>query len=352
MTSTLVSVVMSVFNGERFLCEAVESILAQTFRDFEFIIINDGSKDCSGDILSYFQKRDARVQLYHQDNRGLVSSLNRGCGLARGKYIARMDADDIADKYRLARQVEFMESDPEVAVVGGAVELIDSNGRTLHVVKYPRTHHEIKKTLLYDCALCHPTAFIRREMLVSVGGYREVVVDAEDYDLWLRLADRFQLANLDLVVLKYRLHVNQVSVRKCRQEGLSGLASRISAAARRNGERDPLESIEEITPTTLSQMGALLSEQEREIARQHLRCIRNMYRAGEYANALFALRLLNQSPFKHEPWIIADAHLWAAKLYWRKKRVLSSFLMAARAVVKRPIILGRPLKSYFVAPRS
>jgi cellulose synthase/poly-beta-1,6-N-acetylglucosamine synthase-like glycosyltransferase len=345
MTSALVSVVMSVFNSERFLCEAVESILAQTFRDFEFIIINDGSNDCSGDILNYFQKRDARVQLYHQDNRGLVSSLNRGCGLARGKYIARMDADDIAADDRLRRQMDFMESNPQVAVVGGAVEFIDAAGRKLHLMKYPRTNYEIQQVLWDDCALCHPTTFMRREILVALGGYRKIVVHAEDYDLWLRISDKFQLANLDSVVLKYRLHPNQISVRKCKQEGLSGLAARIATSERRMGKPDPLDSIEEITPTTLLHLGATSSEQQRELARQYLRCSRNMYRAGEYSIALLAAKLVNQDRTgSNERWVTADAHLWAAKAHWRQNRFLLSIFMTARAIATRPIILLRPLK--------
>ena len=131
MSSPIVSVVMSVLNGERFLREAVESILDQSLREFEFIIINDGSTDFSGSILDSYQHKDPRLRVVHQENMGLVESLNRGCGLARGKYIARMDADDIAIQDRLRWQADFMETHPEVGVVGGAVEVIDTTGRSL-----------------------------------------------------------------------------------------------------------------------------------------------------------------------------------------------------------------------------
>jgi hypothetical protein len=130
MTNPTVSVVMSVFNGEPYLHEALESILNQTFRDFEFIIINDGSTDGSATVLESYRKSDSRLRVYHQENRGVGESLNRGCGLAQGKYIARMDADDIATSGRLMRQVEFMEGHPEVDVVGGAVEFIDATGKS------------------------------------------------------------------------------------------------------------------------------------------------------------------------------------------------------------------------------
>ena len=116
MVSPIVSVVMSVYNGERFLREAVGSILDQSFRKFEFIVINDGSTDFTGAMLDSYQEQDLRMHVYHQENRGLVESLNRGCALAQGKYIARMDADDISVINRLMWQVEFMEKHPEVTV--------------------------------------------------------------------------------------------------------------------------------------------------------------------------------------------------------------------------------------------
>src|ERR1700722_7292029 len=124
-----ISVVMSVFNGERFLCQAIDSILAQSFRDFEFIIIDDGSVDSTATILRRYKKEDQRVCIYVQSNLGLVESLNRGCALARGKYIARMDADDVALPGRLLRQFEFLEANSEIGIVGGAVQFIDAENK-------------------------------------------------------------------------------------------------------------------------------------------------------------------------------------------------------------------------------
>src|SRR5262245_27130869 len=162
MTTPIVSVVMSVLNGEPFLREAVESILGQTFGDFEFIVIDDGSTDASADILDSYQRNDARVRVYHQENKGLVESLNRGCGLARGKYIARMDADDIATKERLMWQVEFVEKHPEVGVVGGAIEVINASGKSSVTHRYPLKNSDIYQALLRgDCPLVHPTVVMR-----------------------------------------------------------------------------------------------------------------------------------------------------------------------------------------------
>ena len=144
MTSPMVSIVMSVFNGERFLHEAVESMLDQSFREFEFIILDDGSTDRSASILNSYQNRDGRVKVHHQEHGGLIESLNHACSLAQGKYIARMDADDVAAKDRLRMQVDFMEVHSEIGVLGGGVEWIDATGRSLGIHRHPTDSKEIE----------------------------------------------------------------------------------------------------------------------------------------------------------------------------------------------------------------
>lgn len=346
LTTPLVSVVLSVHNGERFLGEAVESILNQSFCDFEFIVVNDGSTDASTPILDVYQKRDSRIKVYPQVNRGLVESLNRGCALARGKYIARMDADDIAVRDRLMWQVDFMEKHLQVGVVGGAFEAINAAGELLFTWQNPTEDRDIKSALFEYCALLHPSVLMRKEAFFSVGGYRKVVVDAEDYDLWLRMADRFQLANLEAGVLRYRLHSSQVSVRKCKQEALSGLAARTAACWRRNGNPDPLESLGEITPATLASLGVSEAKQRSAVAMELLRCVRSMYKAGEYSVALDTVdKTLHSSDCKYaENWVAADLRLFAARLHWRSGRFLTGIFMVITAVLTRPKILGRPLK--------
>jgi hypothetical protein len=346
MNIPIASVVMSVFNGERFLREAVDSILRQSFCDFEFIIIDDGSTDESGSILDHYQTRDPRVRVYHQENKGLIESLNRGCGLARGKYIARIDADDIALDDRLMRQIERMEKHRNLGLLGGATEWIDATGKSLGIHRYPCENQMIKLALADDCPVCHPTAFIRREVFLSVGGYRPVVVDAEDYDLWLRIADRFDIANLQAVVLKYRIHPGQVSVRKREQEGLSTLAARVAALSRMKGNPDPLNSIAEITPEFLEGLGVSEAAQGAALARQWLACIRNMCKVDELSAACRAIQTLRSRYFKHaENWVIADLRLLEARLFWSQGKFVASFLRATQALIGRPAILGRPAKS-------
>ena len=239
LDSPIVSVVMCVFNGELFVGEAVESILGQSFNEFEFIIINDGSTDSTDSILDYYQRKDPRIIICHQENRGLVDSLNRGCSLSRGKYIARMDADDIAINNRLLWQVDFLDEHPEVGVIGGAIEVINTVGQSLVTHRYPVKDSEIKKGLIHgDCPLVHPTVLMRKAVFTEVGGYRKVFVDAEDFDLWLRVAERWKLANLKQVVLKYRRHPDQVSVKKFKRQALSNLAARAAALSRKNVNAD------------------------------------------------------------------------------------------------------------------
>jgi hypothetical protein len=257
----IVSVVMTVFNGGKFLRDAIESILAQTLYDFEFIIIDDGSADGSAQLIDSYQRRDPRVRVYRQQNRApnesdtcrVGEALNRGCTLAQGKYIARMDADDIALRDRLLWQLDFMEKHPEVGLIGGAVEWIDSDGNSHGIHRNPVEDEVIKTTLLYNNVFWHPTVVFRKHAFVSTGGYRDIVA-AEDYDLWLRFADRFQLANLETVLLKYRIHAHQVSVRKRSQQSCSALAVRGAALARRNGNPDPLDSCRDLTPAKLARI--------------------------------------------------------------------------------------------------
>jgi hypothetical protein len=348
MREPFVSVLMCVYNGEQFLSEAVDSILAQSFSNFEFIIVNDGSTDNTINILDKYQEEAPRIKVYHQENRGLTASLNTGIGLAKGKYIARMDADDIALIDRLLQQVHFMEAHPEVAVVGGNVDIINVTGSTMGVFNFPPNDHDIKtKLLLGDCPICHPTVFLRTEALRSIGGYRRSVVDAEDYDLWLRMADRFQLANLPgSAVLKYRRHPGQVSVHKCRQQALSNLAARTAAVLRKNNHQDPLDLIETVTPSILTKLGLSEADQKAAVSWGYVTRIRSMVNADELAIANNALTdLLRSDDWKYaKNWMVADLQLLAARLYWRQRQAVKSIFNVGLALTTRPIILIRPLK--------
>lgn len=347
MGNVLVSVVMSVYNGERFLEESVDSILDQTFEAFEFIIIDDGSTDGSAALLQRFHRRDARVRVYHQENKGLVESLNRGISLARGKYIARMDADDISVRDRLIWQVVAMEKRPALGAIGGAIELIDWSGKVVGVHRFPPRNSEIRTKLFQgDCVLCHPATMIRSDVLMSCGGYRRVVVDAEDYDLWLRIAEHSELANLKVPILKYRRHVGQVSTQKFRRQALSNLAARAAGVSRRSQAIDPLDTVNEINSSVLNQLGQDDAAQCAVIARSYLTCIRSLIDGGEHKNAVSLME-----EFLHSvEWalasnaIVADLYLLKAYLRWNENRAAKSLINALYALARRPIIIARPIK--------
>ncbi len=208
-----VSVVMPVYNCRRYLAEAVDSILAQTYRDFEFIAVDDGSSDGSGDLLRECAARDTRVKVMSRPNTGIVGALNDGLAAARGKYVARMDGDDVAKPQRFEKQVSYLDGHPEVLVVGAWVETIDPFGIVFGQDRRPTEHDEIDAGLLKGRggSIVHPVAMIRRDAIERVGGYRRPFQDSEDLDLWLRLAEIGKVANLPEVLLSYRRHLQSTN---------------------------------------------------------------------------------------------------------------------------------------------
>lgn len=241
--STMVSVVMSVFNGEAFLAEALESVLDQTFADFEFLIVDDGSHDGTAEILQTFSDRDRRIRILNQDNRGLAVSLSRGISEACGRYVARMDADDISMPDRFAKQVAYLDRHPSVGVVGGAVLQIDTDGKPCGAIELPTDSERIRSQIARQSPIAHPTAMIRRKILDDVGAYRSAFRYAQDYDLWLRISEKAELANLPEVVLRYRIHDHNVSRKHLLGKLESVLLAQASARARSRGTEDFVNGI-------------------------------------------------------------------------------------------------------------
>lgn len=218
MNKINISVIMGVYNEEaEWLKRAISSVLAQTYKDFEFIIILDNpSNEDLKKIIESEAEKDKRIKFHINDkNLGLVQTLNIGIGLSKGKYIARMDADDIAMKNRFELQVEFLENNLEVSLVGGLNEYIDENENTIPIEdKRFYKNNEIKQFLKYSNAFSHPTIMIRREVIEKIGGYRNVLY-AEDYDLILNLVSSgYEVANINKVLLKYRVRDNGISLSK------------------------------------------------------------------------------------------------------------------------------------------
>lgn len=208
------SVIMSVYNGERYLKEAIESILNQTFKNFEFIIIDDGSTDKSPQILDKYAKKDKRIKLIHQKNIGLTKSLNKALKLAQGKYIARIDADDIAYKSRFKKQIRFLEKHPKIGLVGNYVDVIDEKGKNIGRLIYPTNDKDIRKVLIKKNPFCHSTIMFRKEVAEKVGGYNKDFSAAQDYDFWMRISKHYQIANLSEVLGAWRLRKKAITFQK------------------------------------------------------------------------------------------------------------------------------------------
>jgi len=202
---------MPVFNSARYLAEAIDSILEQTFRDFEFIVINDGSTDESAQILQSI--RDSRmVVLTNDGNKGLIYSLNLGVSIARGRFIARMDADDVSLKNRFQKQVHFLINNPECAVCGTWVRLMDAHGKLGQRWKRVTRADEVRAALFFQSPLIHPSVMGRTEIF-KAHPYNAAAVHCEDYALWVELEELgCHLCNLGEVLLYYRVHGSNISV--------------------------------------------------------------------------------------------------------------------------------------------
>lgn len=214
-----VSVLIAVYNSARYLPAAIESVLAQSFSNFECVLIDDGSSDDSWKLMQDYAARDLRLRISRQDNQGIAKTRNRLLAEARGELIATMDADDVMLPDRLARQVEFLATHPQVVCVGGALDWIDEQGRLLGHCDVPESDTEIQRLLIGGISLLHhPCTMARRSALLQVDGYDETMMASVDLDLWLRLGEIGQLANLPDTVLQYRLHARSIThARQTRQ---------------------------------------------------------------------------------------------------------------------------------------
>ena len=201
-----ISVLIPVYNGEKHIEEAIDSILSQTFTDFECIIIDDGSNDNTWSILEQYQAKDSRIRIIkNEQNMQIAATLNKGLSIAKADLVARMDADDFAYPNRLERQYNFMQMHPEVTNCGTWLETYEEGD----LWQYPTENKDIKAHMLFYCCIAHPTVIMRKDIVLKyTDGYRETMPPVEDYDLWARLLINKDVvfANIPEVLLKYRVH--------------------------------------------------------------------------------------------------------------------------------------------------
>lgn len=208
-----ISVIMSVYNGEKHLAEAVDSILNQTFEDFEFIIIEDASTDQTPEILKNYGKQDHRIKIITKEenrgNKGFIENLNIGLRAAQGKYIARMDADDISAPERFEKQVEFLENNEDVFMVGSDIQHINEDGKKLRLMKSYLSNENIRTEMIKNISMFHPVILFRNNHKTC---YREKMLYCEDYDLYFRLmGEDYKFANITEPLLQYRILENSIS---------------------------------------------------------------------------------------------------------------------------------------------
>ena len=242
---------MSVYNGARFLDAAIESVLAQTLGDFEFLILDDGSTDDSRAIVERWAARDPRIVPIARENRGLVASLNELLARARAPIVARMDADDICHPERFAKQHAFLAAHPDHGIVGSWREDIGVHEEPcpVGVDDPPVTHADVLATIARgQPVLAHPTVMARRDLMRAAGGYHAAFRHCEDLDLWLRMADMTKIANLPERLLRYRHYPDQVSMRHLTEQQIGAAVARLAHRERAAGRPDPTATLDALPP--------------------------------------------------------------------------------------------------------
>lgn len=213
-----VSVLMPAYNEQKHIGEAIKSILEQTYTNFEFVIINDCSKDNTKEIIKKFAKKDKRIKLVdNEKNLGVAKSLNKGLEICKGKYIVRMDADDWSYPYRIEKQIGFMEKNPQISVSGGAILVCDEEMKPLGVRYYIKDDKSIKETILRLNPIPHPASIWRRDSLLKTNFY-PTIATVEDYGLIMEISSFSQLGNIKDVIIKFRVHSKSVSNSKMRYQ--------------------------------------------------------------------------------------------------------------------------------------
>lgn len=236
-----VSVVMSCYNASKYLAEAVESVVSQTLDDLEIVLVDDGSKDNTLDIINRYSEKDARIVVISKHNTGLTDSLNIGIARCRAKWIARLDADDVAMPTRLEEQISYVQQHPDVVLLGAGFIEIDENGRHVKVQSYPSRHDTLVRYLRTGRrCFPHSSVLFRKDIVSEVGAYRPRILCAEDTDLWLRLSEVGHVGCINKALVKIRKHEDQIShVNEGKTQILHGLAALTCHYLRVHGYGDP-----------------------------------------------------------------------------------------------------------------
>lgn len=285
-----ITVLMSVYNGERWIRDSINSVLKQSEANFEFIIINDGSTDNTSSILESYN--DERLVIINQKNIGLTKSLNVGLLLAKGKFVARIDADDISMKGRFYKQKKFLIENPDIVLVGSNAILIDDNnnelGRSTYPISYENLSEQLEKKQHF---FPHSSIFFRKDEIIQEGGYNEYFTRAQDYELYLRLSEKYELAGLNEFLVKLRLNNNSLSYRNDVQLKM-GIAALICYYRRKKGLKDFSASTNDDWIFFFNQVENWLTENKfgkRHEAKQKFRLCRTLIKQKKIFKAISVL---------------------------------------------------------------
>ena len=261
-----ISVLMPLRNNRHFVRSAIDSVLQQTVATWELIVIDDHSSDDGRRIVQSLMDCDSRITLMTSDGVGVARALNTGLAYARGKYLARLDSDDVALPSRFRLQMDFLDKHDEVVVLGGSADVIDANDVTIGLYQRPTRQQGLANSMLTFNGLIHSTTMARTEVVKKLGGYRLQFEAAEDYDLWLRAGEYGELENLPIVLGSYRVHAAQTSKTRAGAQGLASFLVRMANSARMNSQSEEMwvngDLVDRIMKLDRVQMRALLSELE------------------------------------------------------------------------------------------
>lgn len=313
-----VTVFIPVYNGAQFLAETIDSVLAQTYSDFELLVVDDCSTDRSVEIVRAYA--DPRIRLEcNERNRGRPYTRNRGLELARGEYLAVLDADDVCEPERLAQSVAFLDANPDVAAVGSAATYMDEGGRPLFIERVPTDSEAIRARIFATNCFVHSSVTYRRALVLAIGGYDERLPVAQDYDLFLRLSVEHQLANLAEPLVRYRIHGGQVSQAKLATQRRLADAARVAAfdaLRRRGGAGSAVEAPD------VSMRGKLLGRRG-TLGADCLQWARIYREMGDRVEAArMVARAMFNAPFSARAWRAARWALPALVLPERARRAL------------------------------
>lgn len=240
-----ISVLMPVYNHPSYVGLAIESILSQSFDDFEFLLMDDGSQEETRGILQEYSKRDSRIRLYLRPHRGICATRNELLAEASSTFVAWIDCDDVATPDRLGRQIEVISRDKDLWVLGTAVTMIDERGRQLRTIRPVQGADEVARQMMRGCKVAQSSSMMRREPILALGGYRAAYETTEDYDLFLRISERAKLDNIDFVGLHMRSHSERASAKHSIYQAVLANMAQATHVRRVAGLSDPTNMLKE-----------------------------------------------------------------------------------------------------------